>query len=213
MTAARVWTTIGIGTGSAQPLKSQTSAYLATAMGGAANADLTRSCTTTLSNGAEGNASNARGTAEAHTVRSASQTLSPPLKRTPREDRSASCATATQTARQTFNAETMGSANASQGWQGTSVTSALPTTGHSPSQETLDASLVNAWSRAVLETGQTVILKTVNVSASKTLRGESATDAGQATSRLTWTTTLVARPASASATPPTAMPLQAIFKV
>ena len=131
-TAVRAWTTIGTGTGSEQPLKSQTNACRATATGGAANAGSTRSCTTTLSNGEEGNVSNARGTGEVRTARSASPTPSPPLRRTPREDRSASCATATQTVRQTFSAGTMGSANASQGWQGTSVTSALPTTGPSP---------------------------------------------------------------------------------
>ena len=211
-TAAPAWMTIGIGTGSEQPLRSQTNAYPATAMGGAANADSTRSCTTTLSNEAEENVSTVRVTAEVHTARSARKTLSPPLRRTPREGRSASCATAIRMVRQTSSAGTMGSANASQGWQGTSATSALPTTGTSPLQETLLPHLVNAWSRAVLETGQTVIPTMVNASANKTLRGESATDAGPATSRSTWTTTLVAPPASASDTPLTVTPLQTISK-
>ena len=46
--------------------------------------------------------------------------------------------------RQTSSAGTMGSANASQGWQGTSATSALPTTGTSPSQEILVAEMEKA---------------------------------------------------------------------
>lgn len=211
-TVARAWTTTGIGTGSEQRPRSQMNAFPATAMDGAANAGSTRSCTTTPSREVEENVWTARETEEEHTARSAKKTRSPPLRRTPREGRSASCATAIRMVRQTSSAGTMGSANASQGWQGTSATSALPTTGTSPLQETLLPHLVNAWSRAVLETGQTVIPTMVNASANKTLRGESATDAGPATSRSTWTTTLVAPPASASDTPLTVTPLQTISK-
>ena len=47
-------------------------------------------------------------------------------------------------AQQTFSAGTTGNASASLGWQGTSATSALPTTGTSPSQEILVAEMEKA---------------------------------------------------------------------
>merc|ERR1719447_696554 len=203
MTAVLVLTT-GTETGSEQPLKNRTNVFPATATVGAVSAGSTRSCTTTRSREAEVNVLTVKATEGVPTVRSANRTPSPPPRRTPKEGRSASCATATRTARQTFSAGMMGSVSASPEWLERSAISALPTTGTSPDRQTLAASPASAWLRAVLEIAPSATQKTANVSASRTSRDGSVTGAGRATSRSTWTTTLVAHLASALVTPPTA---------